>query len=43
LGLWIAQQIIIAHGGSIQAQNGPMGGALFAVALPLQRSSVKHG
>jgi signal transduction histidine kinase len=43
LGLWIAQQIIIAHGGSIQAQNGPMGGALFAVALPLQRSSVQHG
>ncbi len=37
LGLWIAQQIITAHGGSIQAQNGPSGGALFAVALPLQK------
>ena len=38
LGLWIAQQIATAHGGSIQVQNGPTGGAVFAMALPLQRS-----
>jgi two-component system, NtrC family, sensor histidine kinase HydH len=38
LGLWIAQQIVTAHGGSIQAQNGPAGGAVFAMALPLQRA-----
>jgi two-component system, NtrC family, sensor histidine kinase HydH len=39
LGLWIAQQIATAHGGSIQVQNGPAGGAVFAMALPLQPSS----
>lgn len=38
LGLWIAQQIATAHGGSIQAKNGPNGGAVFALALPLNRS-----
>jgi signal transduction histidine kinase len=38
LGLWIAQQIVTAHGGTIRAQNGPQGGAVFAVALPLKRS-----
>lgn len=37
LGLWIAQQIVTAHGGSIQAQNRTEGGAVFAVALPLKR------
>ena len=37
LGLWIAQQIATTHGGSIQAQNGPAGGAVLAMALPLQR------
>ena len=26
LGLWIAQQIATAHGGSLRAQNGPSGG-----------------
>jgi signal transduction histidine kinase len=39
LGLWIAQQIITAHGGSIQAQNGPAGGAVFVMTLPLNRES----
>jgi two-component system sensor histidine kinase HydH len=38
LGLWIAQQIATAHGGTIQAQNGPNGGAVFAMALPLKRN-----
>ena len=37
LGLWIAQQIATAHGGSIQAWNGPSGGAVFALILPLQK------
>jgi signal transduction histidine kinase len=40
LGLWIAQQIVTAHGGSLQAQNGPSGGAVLAMRLPLQ---VTHG
>ena len=43
LGLWIAQQIATAHGGNIQAQNGPSGGALFTMALPLQRQQVDRG
>lgn len=37
LGLWIAQQIATAHGGSLQAQNGPNRGAVFAMLLPLAR------
>jgi two-component system sensor histidine kinase HydH len=43
LGLWIAQQIITAHGGSIQAQNGSVGGAIFAMVLPMQRGQVSSG
>ncbi len=39
LGLWIAQQIATAHGGTIQAKNGPQGGAIFAMVLPLKRDS----
>lgn len=36
LGLWIAQQIVIAHGGSLKAQNGSKGGAVFTMVLPLK-------
>jgi signal transduction histidine kinase len=36
LGLWIAQQIATAHGGSLQAQNGPAGGAVLTMRLPLK-------
>lgn len=43
LGLWIAQQIITAHGGRIQARNGPSGGALFAMALPIQPGTIQNG
>ena len=43
LGLWIAQQIITAHGGGIQAQNGPAGGAIFVITLPLERAPAIHG
>jgi C4-dicarboxylate-specific signal transduction histidine kinase len=35
LGLWIAQQIVTAHGGSLRAQNGQAGGAIFTISLPL--------
>ncbi len=37
LGLWIAQQIVAAHGGSLVAQNGPAGGAVLTMRLPLKR------
>jgi signal transduction histidine kinase len=37
LGLWIAQQIVIAHGGTLQVQNAPGKGAVFTMKLPLSR------
>ena len=37
LGLWIAQQIVTAHGGSLGVQNASTGGAIFTMALPLKR------
>jgi two-component system sensor histidine kinase HydH len=36
LGLWIAQQIVTAHGGSLQARNGASGGAVLTMQLPLK-------
>ncbi len=41
LGLWIAQQIVTAHGGTLSAQNGPAGGAVFTMVLPIRRLKVK--
>ena len=42
LGLWIAQQIIMAHNGMIKAANAPGGGAVFTVRLPLRRGENSH-
>ncbi len=36
LGLWIAQQIVTAHGGKVQAQNAPERGAVFTMVLPVK-------
>jgi two-component system sensor histidine kinase HydH len=36
LGLWIAQQIAVAHGGDLRAGNAAAGGAVFTLTLPLQ-------
>jgi two-component system sensor histidine kinase HydH len=36
LGLWIAQQIVTAHGGSVTAQNRSGRGASFTISLPLE-------
>jgi len=36
LGLWIAQQIVTAHGGALSAQNRAARGALFTMRLPLK-------
>jgi two-component system sensor histidine kinase HydH len=41
LGLWIAQQIVTAHGGSLEARNGASGGAVVTMQLPL-RTTVEH-
>ena len=43
IGLWIAQQIIVAHGGTIQAANGATGGAVLTVRLPIQRDGTPDG
>ena len=37
LGLWIAQQIAVAHGGDLRAENAPAGGAVFLLTLPFNR------
>jgi PAS domain S-box-containing protein len=37
LGLAIVQKIIIQHGGSVEARNGPEGGAEFSICLPMSR------
>ena len=39
LGLWIAQQIVSAHGGTLQAQNAPARGAVFTMLLPLKEAA----
>ncbi len=39
LGLWIAQQIAVAHGGDLRAANAPAGGAEFTIKLPLKRTA----
>jgi len=39
LGLWIAQQIVTAHGGTLLAQNDPAGGAVFTMVLPVTNKS----
>lgn len=39
IGLWIAQQIVTAHRGTIQADNLPQGGAVLTVRLPLPEKS----
>jgi two-component system sensor histidine kinase HydH len=43
IGLWIAQQIITAHGGTIQTTTAPTGGAVFAIHLPLQPKEKSNG
>ena len=43
LGLWVAQQIITAHGGVIQAFNAATGGAVFTFRLPARPIEPSHG
>jgi signal transduction histidine kinase len=37
LGLWVSASIIEQHGGRLQAENRPEGGAAFVIELPLAR------
>jgi len=43
LGLWIVQQIITAHGGEVEAHNGPGSGAVFTLQLPVAPKNISHG
>ena len=43
LGLWIAQQIALAHGGNISVENLPEGGALFTLRLPWRGKGAEGG
>jgi two-component system sensor histidine kinase HydH len=43
LGLWIAQQIVVAHGGTLSAGNAQSGGAVFTLKLPLERKEKASG
>jgi signal transduction histidine kinase len=36
LGLYVARQIVEAHGGTISESNLPGGGACFAIRLPIR-------
>jgi len=37
LGLWIAQQIAVAHGGDLRVENASTGGAILTLTLPLKQ------
>jgi two-component system sensor histidine kinase HydH len=43
LGLWIARQIAVAHGGTLRTENAPTGGAIFTLLLPLSRKENAGG
>jgi NtrC-family two-component system sensor histidine kinase KinB len=36
IGLYIARQVIEAHGGTIRCNASPLGGACFALVLPME-------
>ena len=38
LGLWISREIVTEHGGTVDAQNRPEGGAKFCLRFPLART-----
>ena len=43
IGLTIAQRVVDAHGGTIDARENPNGGATFTVTLPRSTTSRVHG
>jgi signal transduction histidine kinase len=43
LGLWIAREIVRAHGGSVRVESEPGRGALFVVQLPSSQRALEGG
>ena len=43
LGLWIVQQIVMAHGGVVKVGDAPGGGAVFSIWLPLPEKEESIG
>lgn len=43
LGLWIVQQIVAAHGGTIRVSDGADRGAVFTILLPVEPRALSHG
>lgn len=43
LGLAIARKVVMAHGGHIEADNGPQGGLSVRIFIPRWRESTSHG
>ena len=39
IGLWIARELVVAHGGSIEVESAVGAGAAFHVELPLERAA----
>lgn len=42
LGLWVVQQIVMAHGGVVLVGDSPTGGALFTVQFPMRKLEPPH-
>ena len=40
IGLSVCRTIVVAHGGSITASNQKNGGALFRIALPMEKEEI---
>ena len=43
IGLAICRQIIVDHGGTIQARNNPDSGSTFSITIPYQQTTVDSG
>jgi signal transduction histidine kinase len=43
LGLWIVQQIVLAHHGRISVGTSTLGGAMISLAIPLSLPDKRHG
>ena len=43
LGLWIVQQIVVAHGGALRAANRFSGGATLTITIPFKQPPIASG